>query len=318
MALAIAYDDAKVNQFKLTKDGSAPVEGATSTPFFGDPDRPDLPHAALSQRVPGLAKPKVSLTHYHAVDQFQVVIDGKGKLGRHDLSPYCVHFSRAYTPYGPLVSDAAAGFTFFVLRPQYAEASYYLPKSLGLLRQVPDRQPWQITRPVSFPTLSPGTADVVLQEIAGMTNEQGLAAHTLSMKPNAKTSAPDPSQGGGQYLVVVKGSVLHDKKEHKAPALVFAKPGEGPYQVHAGAAGLEALVLSFPRSQTRSVDTAGNAQSKSSLKTWQCALCAFVYDEVAGLPKEGIAPGTKWEDVPETWSCPDCASSKSDFHMVEV
>ena len=320
MALAVAYDDAKINQVRLVKDGSAPVDGATQTPFFGGRDQPALPHAALSQRIPGLAKPKVSGTHFHAVDQFQVVINAKGKLGRHDLSPYCVHFSRAYTPYGPLVSDAAAGFTFFVLRPRYDPAAHYLPHALDKLKQVPDRKPWQITRPVSFPALQSGTAtsDVVLREVPGMKDEKGLAAYTLSMKSYAKTSAPDPSHGDAQFLVVVKGSLLHDKKEHKAPALVLIRPDEGPYQIHAGSAGLEALVLSFPRTQKPATNAGTIAQARTGSKTWQCALCAFVYDEAAGLPEEGITPGTRWEDVPETWSCPDCSSSKSDFQMVEV
>jgi rubredoxin len=50
----------------------------------------------------------------------------------------------------------------------------------------------------------------------------------------------------------------------------------------------------------------------------QCVLCAFAYDEALGMPAEGIAPGTRWEDVPDHWNCPDCAASKSDFEMVEV
>ncbi|HSD59843.1 MAG TPA: rubredoxin, partial [Burkholderiales bacterium] len=33
-------------------------------------------------------------------------------------------------------------------------------------------------------------------------------------------------------------------------------------------------------------------------KTWMCLICGFVYVETAGLPNEGIAPGTRWEDVP--------------------
>ncbi|MGZ5177923.1 MAG: rubredoxin [Burkholderiales bacterium] len=53
-------------------------------------------------------------------------------------------------------------------------------------------------------------------------------------------------------------------------------------------------------------------------KTLQCALCAFVYDEEAGMPEEGIPPGTRWEDVPETWSCPDCSATKSEFYMIEI
>lgn len=53
-------------------------------------------------------------------------------------------------------------------------------------------------------------------------------------------------------------------------------------------------------------------------KVWHCVLCAFVYDEAAGLPEEGIAPGTRWKDVPESWGCPDCSACKADFEMVEL
>jgi len=47
-------------------------------------------------------------------------------------------------------------------------------------------------------------------------------------------------------------------------------------------------------------------------------LCAFTYDEARGMPEEGIAPGTRWEDVPADWSCPDCSASKADFDMQVV
>ena len=54
------------------------------------------------------------------------------------------------------------------------------------------------------------------------------------------------------------------------------------------------------------------------MKTFQCIVCGFIYDEAAGLPEEGIAPGTRWADIPEDWECPDCGVAKSDFDMVEV
>ena len=37
-----------------------------------------------------------------------------------------------------------------------------------------------------------------------------------------------------------------------------------------------------------------------------------------GDPGAGIAAGTKWEDVPLSWRCPDCGAGKEDFEMVEV
>lgn len=44
-----------------------------------------------------------------------------------------------------------------------------------------------------------------------------------------------------------------------------------------------------------------------------CNLCGYVYDEEAGDPDNGIAPGTKWEDVPEDWVCPLCGAGKEEF-----
>ena len=47
------------------------------------------------------------------------------------------------------------------------------------------------------------------------------------------------------------------------------------------------------------------------MKQYVCSICSYTYDEAKGLP--GIAPGTKWEDLPEDWKCPLCGASKSDF-----
>lgn len=52
-------------------------------------------------------------------------------------------------------------------------------------------------------------------------------------------------------------------------------------------------------------------------KVWECEICAFIYDEALGMPEEGIAPGTRWADIPEDWSCPDCGVAKTDFKMIE-
>jgi rubredoxin len=53
-------------------------------------------------------------------------------------------------------------------------------------------------------------------------------------------------------------------------------------------------------------------------KKWMCTFCGWMYDEELGDPQAGIAPGTKWEDVPADWVCPDCGTAKSEFQMVEI
>ena len=49
------------------------------------------------------------------------------------------------------------------------------------------------------------------------------------------------------------------------------------------------------------------------MKKYECVLCGYVYDEAAGDPDNGIAPGTKWEDLPADWVCPLCGADKSQF-----
>lgn len=53
-------------------------------------------------------------------------------------------------------------------------------------------------------------------------------------------------------------------------------------------------------------------------RVWKCTICGWVYDEAEGCPDEGIAGGTRWEDVPESWICPECGVGKNDFEMAQV
>ena len=48
-----------------------------------------------------------------------------------------------------------------------------------------------------------------------------------------------------------------------------------------------------------------------------CLICGWLYEESAGAPDHGIAPGTPWEQVPMNWTCPECGARKEDFEMVE-
>ena len=54
------------------------------------------------------------------------------------------------------------------------------------------------------------------------------------------------------------------------------------------------------------------------MKKWMCVNCGYIYDQEAGDPTGGIEPGTRWEDIPDDWTCPDCGAAKDDFEMVEV
>ena len=54
------------------------------------------------------------------------------------------------------------------------------------------------------------------------------------------------------------------------------------------------------------------------MKKYMCIVCGYIYDEAVGDPEHGFAPGTKWEDIPDSFTCPDCGVGKTDFEMVEI
>lgn len=43
-----------------------------------------------------------------------------------------------------------------------------------------------------------------------------------------------------------------------------------------------------------------------------------VYDPADGDSDAGVAPGTRFEDLPEDWVCPDCGATKSDFEPMDA
>ncbi len=56
---------------------------------------------------------------------------------------------------------------------------------------------------------------------------------------------------------------------------------------------------------------------KSIRMKYVCTVCGYIYDPEVGDPDGGIAPGTAFEDIPDTWVCPECGVSKDDFEPVE-
>lgn len=68
----------------------------------------------------------------------------------------------------------------------------------------------------------------------------------------------------------------------------------------------------------RSLPVYIDRQQGVEMKSYMCVICGYVYEEEKGRPEDGIPPGTRWEDVPENWKCPDCGAAKSDFEMIQI
>ena len=83
------------------------------------------------------------------------------------------------------------------------------------------------------------------------------------------------------------------------------------------AVGLKGVLIEQPDTIKHSIRLS-DCDTVMELKTWMCLICGWIYDEAEGDPEHGIAPGTKWADVPMNWTCPECAARKEDFEMVAI
>jgi len=46
---------------------------------------------------------------------------------------------------------------------------------------------------------------------------------------------------------------------------------------------------------------------------WRCSVCGWIYDPKDGDPDRGVKPGTRFEDLPDDWTCPACGAPKDQF-----
>lgn len=286
-----------------------------SSHFIQVPEDPavDSPMAFLAEGDPGQGL----RTHFHQVDQFQLVYRGSGTLGQHVLAPGGIHFARAYTPYGPLRNGEQDGLAYITLRAHRDPGARNLPESRALLESVPGRMPWQVTCAADF-DLQPDATGIALKPVPGLQDDAGLGAWSFRMAPGARARAPDPSRGEGQYILVLAGSLLHGGAVKEGLAVAWVARDEGPFELVAGPQGMEGLVLNFPPAHGARPAEVPAAAPDEDLRVWMCVLCGFLYDEAAGSPEHGIPPGTRWADVPDSFGCPDCSAVKADFELVEV
>ena len=48
---------------------------------------------------------------------------------------------------------------------------------------------------------------------------------------------------------------------------------------------------------------------------YECKVCGYIYSEESGCEEQGVAPGTKWADVPDSFECPLCGVGKEEFEL---
>jgi hypothetical protein len=218
--------------------------------------KPGMPQVLLVEQSPRAEL----LAHYHASDQFQIFIEGAGRLGKHDLKPVSVHYTNSYTGYGPIMANEG-GIQYFVLRPSFdvLGLGQYLhkPELREKLREHPGGKRVRMAdvEPKSASQLEAlrGASVNRLFAVERGAPDEGLLAEVLELGPGARYTAPDPKQGGGQVILVLAGTLVHEARDLGVRSAVTVTRDEHAVEFEAGRQGLQALVLQYPK-RTESED----------------------------------------------------------------
>jgi hypothetical protein len=185
--------------------------------------------------------------HFHEADQFQVVVAGGGTLGRHAVGPVSVHYTNAYTPYGP-IDAGPEGVHYFTLRNGWDGGAKYLPESRERLAARPRPPRSAVAGPVEVPTEAAmlARADVACKPVIDPSWD-GLGAWLVTVPRGRAMAAPDATKGNGQFWLVLSGAVVHGTQRLDPNSCIFVSHDQAPPSLLAGSQGAALLIVQFPR-----------------------------------------------------------------------
>jgi hypothetical protein len=248
MIQAISSDVAL--QKRIARKSKLSDEMHWRTPFIGSGSSGairDEPQAFLLE----MNANEVLRQHFHQVNQFQIFVSGSGSMGRttDPLAPIVVHYSDHHTGYGPITAGPQ-GYGYFTLRAQTDAGATYIGEP-GYREMLKPSRKRHFTVPLVL-SIAPVLAErreTVIESLTE-TGDDGLGACLLRMGPSARTLGPDPREGGGQYYLVLNGSLEHEQKSYGPWSLMFVDAAEEPFGVKAGSKGLEIAILMFPKASS--------------------------------------------------------------------
>jgi uncharacterized protein YjbI with pentapeptide repeats len=273
--------------------------------FPASGEMPEMPMAFFVEQLAHTIIP----SHFHAVNQFQVVVEGQGTLGKRAVHPWTVHYTNGFTGYGPLCA-AAAGMAFFTLRNRWdAGGARYFPAGQSFMQPAPKRHhlvgPLALSSTAALHSRQHTTCDVVLAQ-----EDDGLAAWFLRLGPHMRAHVPDPAHGGGQYLLVAGGTLLHDGAILPRLSCLYVSADTSPFVLQSGAEGLETLLLQFPvaeaypaqpgtmsRTRRRTHDGAGTGNAGGHRPSGGRGKPATAHQEHVALGQQGAAAIAAWREA---------------------
>jgi hypothetical protein len=196
---------------------------------------------------------EVIVPHFHEVDQFQVFVAGNGSLGRgkDGAAPLSIHYADHHTGYGP-INAGPQGYAYFTLRAKSDPGAHYLHKPGYREALKPSAKRHGVADGIALCTepvlmeLKETKVERLMPELDG----DGLGVSMIRMGPGLAFAGPDPRVTGGQYYLVVNGSLEFGGAQYSKWSAVFLTAEESPLAFKAGPKGVEALLLQFSKHES--------------------------------------------------------------------
>jgi len=223
--------------------GAAPVRGIYVEGNEANDNR--LPQGFLVDQPPG----SITHPHFHETDQFQVFVEGSGRMGKKPVDPVTVQFAAGHTPYGPIVAGEA-GIRYFTLRRRWDPGAKYMPRMREKLVRGHQRQRLS---PVLGRALIEGVVNLSEPRLTVLFGPEpdGLAAWLVRIGPGQSFAGPATEESAGCYHVVLGGALTENGSELGRLTCQFTSADEAPLSMTATRAGACVVVLQFPESGDR-------------------------------------------------------------------
>jgi hypothetical protein len=177
--------------------------------------------------------------HFHPVDQFQIVVRGSATLGKHMLRAVAVHYTDAFTPYGPIVVQDE-GMAFFNFRSRVDPGAEFMPESRGRMPRLAGRTEYGNAKLDISAGANATRMDAIIEE-----QEDGLAVYEIVAAPNARLR-DDLIRGGLRFELVLDGTLEYQGSSLPRDSVLVGDPGDILRERRAGPQGLHLLECQLP------------------------------------------------------------------------
>jgi hypothetical protein len=188
--------------------------------------------------------------HFHQADQYQVIVQGSGRLGVHDVASVAVHYTDAYSAYGPIVASDE-GVSWFTLRNVWDPGARYMPAERRQLREARARYQHREATCGPLPPLTERELAILTAPESGAViaeTPDGLGTWRYTVPASGSVTGPDPSGGGGQFWLVSAGSAAVGAGALlPAQSCIFVAPEDEAACLIAGPGGADLICMQFPR-----------------------------------------------------------------------